>query len=70
MRRRLRRRVEVEFAVDEALVKLDRLDALIRTGDRLAVPALDEALVRLDCVWSDFFRNPGEPRKCSTNCSM
>ena len=31
---------------------------LIRTGDRLAVPTLDEALARLDCVWSDFFREP------------
>ena len=50
--------VEVEFAVDKALAKLDRLGVLIRTGDRLAVPALDEALARLDCVWSDFLREP------------
>jgi hypothetical protein len=32
---------------------------LIRTDDRLAVPGLDETLERLDCVWSDFFCNPG-----------
>jgi hypothetical protein len=50
--------VDVEFAVDEALAKLDRLGVLIRTGDRLAVPTFDEALARLDCVWSDFFREP------------
>jgi hypothetical protein len=50
--------VQVEFAVDEALAKLDRLGVLIRTGDRLAVPTLDGALARLDCVWSDFFREP------------
>jgi hypothetical protein len=50
--------VEVEFAVDKALAKLDRLGVLIRTGDRLAVPALDEALARLDGVWSNFLREP------------
>jgi hypothetical protein len=50
--------VEVEFAVDKALAKLDRHGVLIRTGDRLAVPALDEALARLDCVWGDFLREP------------
>ena len=48
----------VEFAVDKALAKLDRLGVLIRTDDRLAVPALDEALARLDGVWGDFLREP------------
>jgi uncharacterized protein DUF3754 len=46
--------VEVEFAIDEALAKLDQLGVLVRAGDRLAVPTLDETLARLDCVWSDF----------------
>ena len=50
--------VLVEFAVDEALAKLDRLGVLIRAGDSLAVSTLDEALARLDRVWCDFFRQP------------
>jgi hypothetical protein len=50
--------VDVEFAVDKALAKLGKLGVLIRTGDRLAVPALDAALAQLDCVWSDFLREP------------
>ena len=48
--------VEVEFAIDDALAKLDRLGVLIRADDRLAVPALEETLARLDRVWSDFFK--------------
>jgi hypothetical protein len=50
--------VEVEFAVDEALAKLDRLGVLVRAGDRLAVPTLDETLARLHGVWRDFFSGP------------
>lgn len=47
--------VEVAFAVDEALAKLERLTLLRRDGDRLAAPPLDEALRTLDRVWGGFF---------------
>jgi hypothetical protein len=50
--------VEVEFAVDEALAKLDRLGVLIPHGRPPRGSHLDEALARLDCVWCDFFRKP------------
>jgi hypothetical protein len=48
-------RVEVEFKVAEALMKLERLKLLRRTGEALAVATLDDALVILDRAWTDFF---------------
>ena len=46
---------DVDFECDDALSKLDRLGLLRRDGDRLAVPPLDDALVRLDRIWDNFF---------------
>ena len=43
--------VDVTFAIDDALAKLDRLALLRRDCDRLAVPPLDAALQTLDQVW-------------------
>ena len=50
--------VDFGFAVNKALAKLGKLGVLIRTADRLAVSAFDAALAQLDCVWSDFLREP------------
>jgi Protein of unknown function (DUF3754) len=47
--------VDLDFAVDGALVKLERLGLLKRDGERLAVPPLDGALAQLRRVWDDFF---------------
>jgi hypothetical protein len=49
-------RVEVNFKVGDALAKLDHLGLLVREGERLSVPPLDVALLRLDRVWADFFK--------------
>jgi hypothetical protein len=48
--------VDVEFEVDDALAKLDRLGLLTHTGDRLSVPSPDATLVRLDQVWGNYFQ--------------
>ena len=51
--------IEVEFAVDDALARLDRLGLLSRDGARLSVPPAEETLIRLDEVWANFFpRSP------------
>ena len=50
--------VDCNFEVGEALHKLEGLGLLSRDGERLSVPALDEALARLARVWANFF--PGD----------
>lgn len=46
---------DIDFECDDALVKLEKLGLLQRDGERLSVPPLDEALVRLDRIWDNFF---------------
>jgi len=48
-------RVDVDFAVGEALGRLERLALLERRGGRLFVPSLDEAAAALDRAWQGFF---------------
>ena len=48
--------LDVDFEVDDALAKLERLDLLRRDGERLSVPPPEEALARLDDVWDGFFQ--------------
>ena len=56
--------VDIDFEVDDALAKLDRLGVLRRHGDRLSVPSLDETLARLDDIWDNFFEfNTGADMK-------
>ena len=50
--------VDLDFEVDDALGKLDRLGLLRRDGGRLSVLPLDMALAQLDRVWDNFFRAP------------
>ncbi len=47
--------VDCDFAVDDALRKLERLGLLVRDRDRLSVLALEDALAQLKRVWGDFF---------------
>ena len=51
-------RVDVDFEVDDALAKLERLTLLRRDGEKLAVLPIDQALAVLDRVWGDFFPVP------------
>jgi uncharacterized protein DUF3754 len=56
--------VDIDFEVDDALAKLDRLGLLRRHGDQLSVPPFDEALARLDRSWDNFFQfNTGDESK-------
>jgi Protein of unknown function (DUF3754) len=48
--------VDIDFEVDDALAKLDRLGLLKRDGERLSAPPPEEALARLDEVWDNYFR--------------
>jgi len=48
--------IDVDFEVDDALAKLDRLGLLSRDGERLSVPPPRETLSRLDRVWDDYFQ--------------
>jgi hypothetical protein len=47
--------VDIDFEVDDALAKLQRLGLLKREGEKLAVLPLDEALIVLDRIWDQFF---------------
>jgi len=48
--------VDIDFEVDDALAKLERLELLRRDGDRLSVPPPADALVRLDYHWDNYFQ--------------
>ncbi|MEA2988481.1 MAG: hypothetical protein QOG83_1192 [Alphaproteobacteria bacterium] len=47
---------DIDFEVDDALAKLDRLGLLRRAGERLSVPAPEAALARLDYIWDNYFQ--------------
>jgi hypothetical protein len=48
--------VEVDFEVQDALAKLERLGLLSRDGETLKVIPLDQALELLDRQWDDYFQ--------------
>ena len=48
--------VDIDFEVDDALAKLDRLGLLKRNGERLSAPPPEEALARLDEMWDNYFQ--------------
>jgi uncharacterized protein DUF3754 len=47
--------LDIDFEVDDALAKLQRLGLLKRDEDKLSVHPLDEALIVLDRIWDQFF---------------
>ena len=56
---------DVDFECDDALAKLERLNLLKRDGDKLSVPPLGEALIRLDRIWDNFFPFDSERKATS-----
>jgi hypothetical protein len=60
--------IDIDFEVDDALAKLDRLELLRRDGDRLSVPPPADALVRLDYHWDNYFQYnvPSQPTPAAT----
>ena len=54
--------VDVDFEVDDALAKLERLGLLKHDGERLTVRPPEEALARLDYQWDNYFQyNVAQP---------
>jgi len=47
--------VDLDFKVEQALVKLREFGLIRHAGERLAVLPLDEAIGHLRGVWDDFF---------------
>src|SRR5262249_7927134 len=60
--------IDIDFEVDDALAKLERLELLRRDGDRLSVPPPEDALVRLDYHWDNYFQYnvQSQPAKAAT----
>jgi Protein of unknown function (DUF3754) len=52
---------DIDFEVDDALAKLERLKLLPRDGERLSVPPPEQALERLDYIWDNYFQFNVEP---------
>ena len=48
--------MDIDFEVDDAVAKLERLEVLRRDGDKLSVLGFDDALARLDYRWDNFFQ--------------
>jgi hypothetical protein len=55
--------VDVDFEVDDALAKLERLNLLRHDGERLTVPPPEEALAKLDGVWDNYFQFKMAPQQ-------
>jgi hypothetical protein len=57
---RERFQVEVDFEVDDALHKLERLGLVERDGTMLRAPDPARAIARLDALWDGYFHGGGE----------
>jgi hypothetical protein len=57
--------VDIDFEVDDALAKLQRLGLLERENEKLGVLPLDQTLVVLDRIWDQFFLFANEAGECS-----
>jgi hypothetical protein len=51
--------IRIDFEVDDAVRKLERLGLLRRTGENLTVLPLDDALARIDTLWDGLFDEKG-----------
>jgi len=47
---------KIDFEIDDALNKLERLELITRDGDMLQGKPLAEAKRRLDEIWDNYFR--------------
>jgi len=52
---RVKYKLNLDFEVEDAVAKLERLELLERSGQGLTVPPLKQALVKLDTIWDNFF---------------
>jgi hypothetical protein len=48
--------IKVDFEIDDALAKLERLNLVTKIGDRYAAVPIDKALESLDYTWDNYFK--------------
>jgi hypothetical protein len=48
--------IKVDFEIDDALAKLERLNLVTKNGDRYAAVPIDKALESLDYAWDNYFK--------------
>lgn len=53
--------ISADFEIEEALMRLKRLDLLTEADGRFSVPPLADALARLEKEWKELLNNSGEP---------
>jgi len=63
---RVKYQLNLDFEVEDAVAKLERLELLERSGRGLTVPPLKQALVKLDTIWDNFFPYAGQAAGTST----
>lgn len=63
---RVKYQLNLDFEVEDAVAKLERLELLERSGHGLTVPPLKQALVKLDTIWDNFFPYANQAAESST----
>jgi len=63
---RAKHQLDLDFEVEDAGAKLERLELLQRSGQGLTVPPLNQALVKLDGIWDNFFPYASQPAESAT----
>jgi hypothetical protein len=48
--------IKVDFEIDDAMAKLERLNLVKKNGDRYAAVPIEQALERLDYAWDNYFK--------------
>jgi hypothetical protein len=48
--------IKVDFEIDDAMAKLERLNLVTRNGERYAAVPIDKALENLDYAWDNYFK--------------
>jgi hypothetical protein len=49
-------KIKVDFEIDDALAKLERLNLVTKMGDRYAAVPIDKSLESLDYTWDNYFK--------------
>jgi hypothetical protein len=63
---RAKHQLDLNFEVEDAVAKLERLELLQRSGQGLTVPSLKQALAKLDGIWDNFFPYASQPAESAT----
>ena len=63
---RAKHQLDLDFEVEDAVAKLERLELLQRSEQGLTVPPLKQALVKLGGIWDNFFPYANQPAESVT----